>query len=595
MSALALQQFHTDEADISLPPERSSPLRRGPGFADQSGRLDRTISGIETIFLGIGESLINAVGLLGEMQLAFASVNEAHASPELREAETAIRVLVGQRDHLLAGMTSERALIGKLLKSITAASPRIDELRQTVAMISAIAVNARVIVAGMRHDGHSELSVFTDDVLTLARRAATVVDRLYTGQARLRALLLDASSRSETFERTFREGTGHLNERIEADLTAAVTDRNQAAGVSLSAKEAATGLSQQASTIVASMQIGDNTRQRLEHISAALRLAAETPNAASTILDLQCAQMEGTRDKLVEEARYMQEAIIVLSRDIDDAFTALSRDLSRNKGKDAPGAARLSADLSKAAAELSRSEAEHGHIEALAGSIGENVATFQACSDEMHQLEFEMRLVSLNTAISCSQLGTEGIALGVVSLQMRELVGEMVKRSETVAIALSELGTIADDLSRVRADAAERSIAKLVAEAEHSRTFLTTVEERLEGAAGEVYELGKRVAGLSQDAGAALDRLGGILSELEDIEAALMDAAGGQDFGQDAMSADTDHQELFARLRKAYTMEGERQIHDRIIGAPANDWSHSQSTGEDEAPASDDNIDDFLF
>ena len=428
MSALALQQFHTDEADISLPPERSSPLRRGPGFADQSGRLDRTISGIETIFLGIGESLINAVGLLGEMQLAFASVNEAHASPELREAETAIRVLVGQRDHLLAGMTSERALIGKLLKSITAASPRIDELRQTVAMISAIAVNARVIVAGMRHDGHSELSVFTDDVLTLARRAATVVDRLYTGQARLRALLLDASSRSETFERTFREGTGHLNERIEADLTAAVTDRNQAAGVSLSAKEAATGLSQQASTIVASMQIGDNTRQRLEHISAALRLAAETPNAASTILDLQCAQMEGTRDKLVEEARYMQEAIIVLSRDIDDAFTALSRDLSRNKGKDAPGAARLSADLSKAAAELSRSEAEHGHIEALAGSIGENVATFQACSDEMHQLEFEMRLVSLNTAISCSQLGTEGIDWGPLVM----LLPPMCRRSDIV-------------------------------------------------------------------------------------------------------------------------------------------------------------------
>ncbi|SMD13004.1 hypothetical protein SAMN06297251_1344 [Fulvimarina manganoxydans] len=594
MSALALQHIHDDEGNVGQPRKRPRPLARSHGFADQSGRLDGTIAGIETIFLGIGESLINAVGLLSEMQAAFASVTEVHTSPELREAETAIRVLVGESDHLLANMASERALIGKLLKSITAARPRIDELRQTVAMISAIAVNARVIVAGMRHDGHTELSVFTDDVLNLARRAGTVVDRLHSGQARLRALLVDASSRSESFERTFREGTAHLSERIDADLKAAVKDRNQAASVSLSAKEASTGLSQQASTIVASMQIGDNTRQRLEHISAALRLADEHPDAASTILDLQCAQMEGTRDKLIEEARYMQEAIIVLSRDIDDAFTALSRDLSGNKGKDAPGAGRLSADLSKAAEELSRSEAEHGHIEALAGSIGENVATFQACSDEMRQLEFEMRLVSLNTAISCSQLGTEGIALGVVSLQMRELVGEMVARSETVASALSELGTIADDLGRVRADAAERSIAKLVGDAEHSQTFLTTVEDRLAGAARELYDLGKRVADLSQDAGAALDRLGGILSELEDIETALKDEANSRDSNADAVIAETDQQELFAKLRKTYTMEGERQIHDRIVGGPSGDWSDDQGAAEDSAPASDD-IDDFLF
>ncbi|MCE7028611.1 hypothetical protein [Jiella avicenniae] len=527
-------------------------------------RLNGTTAEVEQIFLGIGERLVTCVGILGDMQSAFGAVTTAHDSPELASAETAIRALVGECLGLVERLQHERSLIERLSRALAAAAPRIDELRQTVAMIAAIAINARVTAAGMRDHGNSGLTVFTDDVLELSKRASAVVDELQQGQVRLRKLLGDASTRSETFERNFRTATQTLKERTEANLRGAVAERIQAGKVGSSATSVSQEIAQEVATIVASMQIGDNTRQRLEHVTAALAIAGDHAAARPAIMRLQLAQLADSRDHLVSETSYIRDAILVLSRRIDRSFTALKGELAKAGGADQPGAQRLASDVCEAAAELSQSEAEHAHVDALAQTIGGDVELFRACSDEMRTLEFEMRLVSLNTAITCSNLGREGKALGVVSLQMRELVGEMVTRSEAVAGALSELGTIAAELSEVRSVSAERSMATLVAEAERSLVLLQTVDGRLETVGTVLSELGERVAMLTFDAGAALGRLDGLVDDLSEVEADLAMVAGDEAEGLDAPSQD--HAALFAELRAAYTMEAERQVHDAVLG-----------------------------
>ncbi|NDW06886.1 hypothetical protein [Jiella pacifica] len=531
---------------------------------EERQRLNGAIAEVEQIFLGIGERLVTCVGVLGDMQSAFGAVTTAHASPELASAEAAIRALVSECLDLVERLNHERSLIQRLSRALAAAAPQIDELRQTVAMIAAIAINARVTAAGMRDHGNSGLTVFTDDVLELSKRASSVVDELQQGQVRLRRLLCDASGRSEAFERNFRTATEILRERIEADLHGAVAERSQAGKVGSSATAASQEIAQEVSTIVASMQIGDNTRQRLEHVTAALAIARDHAAARPTILRLQLAQLADARDHLVTETSYIRESILVLSRKIDRSFTALKNDLAKAGGADHPGAQRLASDVAQAAAELSQSEAEHQHVEALAQTIGGDVEMFSACSSEMRTLEFEMRLVSLNTAITCSNLGREGKALGVVSLQMRELVGEMVARSEAVAGALSELGTIAAELSEVRRASAERSMATLVAEAERSLALLQTVGGRLETVGTVLAELGERVAVLTSDAGAALGRLDGLVDDLTAVEADL--AIDAEDEAEECEAPSHDHVALFAELRSAYTMEVERQVHDAVLG-----------------------------
>ena len=579
MSALAAipdRQFGDDElrgAGASL-----SPL---PG---QRQRLNGTIAEVEQIFLGIGERLVTCVGILGDMQSAFGAVTTAHASPELASAEVAIRALVGECLDLVERLHHERSLIQSLARALAVAAPRIDELRQTVAMIAAIAINARVTAAGMRDHGNSGLTVFTDDVLELSKRASSVVDELQQGQVRLRRLLADASARSEAFERNFRGATESLKERIEADLRGAVAERNQAAGVGASATAASQAIAQEVSAIVGSMQIGDNTRQRLEHVAAALAAASDHAAARPTILRLQLAQLVDARDHLVAETSYIRDSILVLSGKIDRSFTTLKGDLAKAGGSDQPGAKRLASDIARAAAELSLSEAEHSHVEALAQTIGGDVEMFSACSSEMRTLEFEMRLVSLNTAITCSNLGREGKALGVVSLQMRELVGEMVTRSEAVAGALSELGTVAAELAEVRRQSAEQSIGTLVADAERSLALLQTVDGRLATVGTVLAELGARVAALTADAGAALGRLDGLVDDLTAVEADL--AIDAEDERGDLAALSHEDAALFAALRSAYTMEVERQVHDAVLGggtAPTDEGSADDGATDTEA------------
>ncbi|MBO0902851.1 hypothetical protein [Jiella sonneratiae] len=533
------------------------------GLAPHRRELDATIAQIERVFVGLGERLITCVGLLGEMQSAFGAITDAHASPELASAEAAIRALVGECDRLLDRLDQERGLIQRLTRTIATAAPQIGDLRRTVAMIAAIAINARVTAAGMRNQGTSELAVFTDDVLELSRRATSVVERLQEGQGRLHALLTDAAARSDGFGKTFRAATERLRERIEVDLRGAVDERERAAEVGASASAACRALTDEASAIVASLQIGDNTRQRLEHASAGLALADDEPAARPVILRLEMAQIEDTRDRLVEETGQGREAILALSRRIDRSFTTLRTDLAKAGGSDAPGAKRLATGVAQAAAELSRSEEEHRHVETLAEAIGADVERFGACAAEMRTLEFEMRLVSLNTAITCSKLGHEGKALGVVSLQMRELVGEMVTRAESVSTALCELGTVTAELTEARRTSAGRSLATLVADAEKSQAFLQSVDAQFRAAATVLEDLGGRISGLTSDAGAALGRLDGLVEELTAIEAALSVHAGA---GGDAAAAD-DHRDLTDKLRAAYTMEIERVVHDAVLGA----------------------------
>ncbi|MEN3792387.1 hypothetical protein [Fulvimarina sp. MAC3] len=583
MSALA--HLEPDGSPDS-PPE---PVRhRGFPLERYRNQLDGTIDGIETIFLRIGESLLACVGLLGDMREAFGAITEAHAGPEVAEAEAAIRGLVRECQGLLEATHREHQIVVELTRIVTSAGSQVEALRQTVSMISAIAVNARVIAAGTRCDGETELAVFTDDIHEFIKRTADVVDRLTKGQSQLRTLLVSASVKSEAFERNFARATEWLKDRIEADLAAAVEDRARASKTSGLAKETCASLSGQVSRIVSSMQVGDNTRQRLEHVSAGLAIAEKTPEAEYAILELQCAQMSGTRVDLVQETGSLREALLVLSADIDHSFGALKSELVGTGARhDAPGTARLGPDIAQASTELSRSKEEQERVAALARSITEDVAAFNTRASEIRQLEFEMRLVSLNTAIGCSRLGKEGIALGVVSHQMREVVGDMVTQSEALSAVLSNLGQLADDLGQVRANAADRGIAELVSEAERALSILSLADERL-GSAGSVLDaVGGRIAGLTSDVGEGLGNLEGLIETLSGVETALgIRVATGE--GRDP-SVIARHADLFAKLRKAYTMEAERKIHDEVTGAepvPAEETANA---------AAEDDLDAFLF
>ena len=117
MSALAALPATDDHQDFE-PHGRLAPSPEGRRIR---ARLDNVTTGIEQIFLGIGESLLASVGLLGEMREAFTAVTEAHASPELAEAEDSIRGLLAECSNLLEGTRQESAIVAKLLRAITAA------------------------------------------------------------------------------------------------------------------------------------------------------------------------------------------------------------------------------------------------------------------------------------------------------------------------------------------------------------------------------------------------------------------------------------------------------------------------------------------
>ncbi|RFC62509.1 hypothetical protein DYI37_14700 [Fulvimarina endophytica] len=594
----ALVDYRLDETDEPAAEAAPSEAAQERSLARLRERLESTTAEIETIFLGVGQRLIDAVGLLSDMRGAFASVSRAHEGPELAKAETAIRALVDEADKLIEGTRHERGLIEVLSSEAKAASMPLADLRRTVSMIGAIAMNARVIAAGIKSGNESELSVFTDDVVELARRAGKLVEQLREGRDALSVLLNDALVSGRGFEAGFVAVTSDLRARVERSLERASMERAECAAIDKEAGSASDARSREISGIVGRLQIGDNTRQRLEHIAAALALIDREPAMRGLLTTLETRQLADTHERLVEETEAIRDALGCLAADVEMSFSELSGRLGSRDGRAGVSAVgELARDIGEASDGLDRSEAAHEGVERLAGAILEKVESLDACSSELHVLEFEMRLVSLNTALTCSKLGEDGRALAVVSLQIRDLVSEMVGQLEEVKNALGRVGETASGLSESRETEAGRTVSGLVGEARSSLGVLQGVEGQLSEAGTALKDVGKRIGSLAREADRALDRQRGLVLTLSEIAEDL--DTGMASF--EASDTPVEALQTLDVLRRTYTMDDERRIHDGVVadifpdaGSAAKGPQETGATASSGEGSADD-LDDVLF
>lgn len=549
---------------VSLPREDEEP------HAPLRNRVEAATQGFEQAFLGLGERLFTCVRILGETRDVFASLSAAHETPDYARAEETIRALIAESGTLLEGITRERDVVGSLAKAVSKAAPPLDDLHRTVAMIEVIAINARVVAAGTLDNGDAELAVFTDDVVDLARAAFDIVRRLREGRTELRQLLKEALARVESYRDHVTRTNAQLRVRLEGDMAAADAERGKILAANAAALLATETFGGRVQEIVANLQVGDSTRQRLEHVSAALLMAEEDVILAPTLLALQSLQLCAARERLLAEATPMRRSLVSLSRDVSAMFRGLSGGLQGNRGSSRSAVECLAENVAITVGQLAKSEEERALVESLAQVLSERVRELMTCAEDMQALEFQMRLVSLNTAVTCARLGDNGRALAVASLQIRELVSEMVARSEAVAAPLEEVRALASMLVDTRKG--EASASSLVRNAEESLNFLRNAEDRIRGAMRDVSDLGNEVARVAAEAGAALHRPMELADALADIEAELETAAAASG----AATGETGGATALVQLRKAYTMQEERDVHDSFLGASSD---HGPSDG----------------
>ena len=530
---------------------------------------------IESTFVTVGARLTEGAAMLNRITKVFEALPAQLQSPELAEASLRLADVGKQAQTISALFATEQADLARLVEVVGAAEHPISELRRTVKMMGIVAINARVVAASVVGDG-DDFDVFTTDIAKLSEGASTTIQQFTAAYRQLTEEVGQAARQRSQFENAHADTLSTLA----ADMETALAELARQRAISVDGSAETGRVSRQivgriASAVMA-LQVGDATRQRIEHVETGIAALADMldggnlqendrQTAVALAGGLQIAQLSAATEAFEGDVAEAGDALRDLAADAR-AITDQSRAIyGHGDEAGASSLAALSKAVRHAALVLRDCEAERTKLEQVASAVLGTVGVLLSHVEAVQEIEANMRLVSLNAAVKCAQLGPRGAALNVIARQLRELTGETVEAAEASMAGLREAAGLAQSFgAAANGDAAGR-VGQLEQEATAALVLLQGVDRTLADALATLNRDGPSVIALLGTAAETFVSQASISETMRDLE---MQLAG--ECPPSASTAQTPAiADLLAAHRARYTMDAERKIHEKMFGADA--------------------------
>lgn len=569
-------------------PSPGEPVRRqvsANALRRVAGRISALASATERAFLRAGSSLEQAINRFERLSAPLSGLS---ALAEAGEFAAATDEATRLEEKAMAFAASGRPLfdrIAALAAGSDALQADLGAMRQIIRTMSIVALNARVTVASLTEQ-NAGLEVFTSAATSQVIEASGIIGQITDTVEGMGRRLQAAAEEAESLSHLLGRHLGPALSGLRIDMAAfeAELARTTAEGSAL--VKHGEEFRRAITTAVMSLQIGDTTRQRLEHVAGFLEEVAPLDAEGAMIAHLALALAAGH----LRDAHERHAAAIVTAR------AAL-----RDSGQETAEIGRISARIATAPrhnlkhhlqrlqAILSDCRTAQGRLVTVAEGLSEGLGNLLQILDRMSGVEDRMGMIGLNAVIACVQLGDEALALREISLQLRELAATSADRLRQITIGLSTMGdeagaTAAELAGRFRFDLDDLTLA-----GERVFDVLSRIETGIL-TTGATVERERRMAERDVAAGiAALDGHSAAFADLLAIAPALdrwSDRLEGGEAGVAAGQAMTD-------IRARYTMAAERLVHDAIVGrlcpgVPVEGTDEARTQGADD-------LSDFLF
>lgn len=533
---------------------------------------------IDGAFVAVGDRLAECAGILSRITGQFEALPVELGSSELTTATEGL-ALVGRRaGEISIALGAEQDDLNRLVETLRKAAQPIADLRRTVKMMGIVAINARVVAASVVSETE-DFGVFTTDIAQLSDTAATTISKFHRTYEALTGVVADAAVARGNFEAAHRDTLSALATELESDLAEVTEQRLESARSSVTTGQMSRAITDKVAAAVMALQVGDATRQRVEHVEAALVDATSVDGAAATTIELQRLQLESARETLIAEMSSGADALGHLTHDVQAVLAHAGSVYGSAENRSA--LAELHGAVRRAVTVLRDCESERGKLDQVAAAVSDTVRVLLDHVEAVQEIEYKMRLVSLNAAVKCAQLGPRGRALDVIAQQLRTLTGETVVSAQAAVECLNAAAGFSSAFTKSAGSGATR-VGDLEREATAALELLEAVGFRMKNALVELYADGPKVAGLLDDAVSALAGHAAISEAMSDIEFALVVPDGAGQAGAEG------HEEFFATLRRRYTMDAERRLHDTFLGV-------APSAEPEPAAEAEVDLDDLLF
>jgi hypothetical protein len=561
-----------------------------------SARLETARGVIETKFLKLGEMLSEAVDGIASLLATMDALTQA-LSPDTSAATTRQLAATAARLSALPARQEERhRIIAQLGAHRAGLSRSVEDMRRSLAYMRAFTVSIRIAAGGITR-ADQEFDVFAQEMSARVEAGRAEVDGLEACLDALGRELHEASTQSEPLEQRCKAMIPAVPDQLMA--SAAIIDQHnrQLTAATADSMALARDTRKKVARMLGALQIGDITRQRIEHVQEGLALLGKMDAAIpaeaqarirTLIRRLLTAELESTEEDFSREAAQVNLGLTGLARDAA-ALLGL-RDLVYGGDQDQAEAGgflrNLEHRIGDAVRLVTEIETADGLTRATSHRVAETARVLSVRLGAVQSIKTDVLFMALNTSLKSSRLGEAGRPLAAIAVELRSQAGQLERIANACGGTLGELTAAAAALAEEGAEGAEgegagaallaatariseagantdRDVAALAAQGEAVLAILTQATERSD---------------LQTDIGAALGEV------LRDLPGEAAEAALCTDDIRAPMAA------ILTKLRATYTMAQERVLHDALT----SEWGLDLAPPPVEAAPADDSEDVFF-
>jgi chromosome segregation ATPase len=563
--------------------------------------VEDVVSQIETTFAQVGSHLGRGHEIFQDLNGGLALLSDELSGAKIEGATTALHDIAAKLTGLAEVLPQESALLGAIGSSANEASNVLKPLVKQIQMVMIIARSARIEAAALDTSQESFLD-FTQEAFELAKAVQTSIDGCTDDQQRLMDAINVALTRQREFEGRYRSQLLSVSD----ELTSAHSGMQgrQADSVRLAELTSASTkrIAEAVGVAIVSLQAGDSTRQRLEHVCRALRIAAGSEpslipagidmqadkKTARLICQLQVSQLQSSATSFDGDIRDIDRSLKALVADAAE-IVGNGRSLYGGDGDMTSFLSTMKQALAQASALISTCESSRQSVEDALAVVEETLAKFRSAITSLAETIVDIILIGMNAGLKAAQLGVKGRAFVVIANELKATADNISAGADLLKPILDNIEGAAGNLKRIRVEGDASKMADLEPSILHAIQETEAGNGQLNQLMGRLVHEGSQFEELMADAQTSLSVLSGKSAALPQV-ARQLEAANGSAIKMSADEASA-IEFVFDDLYAQYTMVSERDVHQKFaqrVGLSSKPAANEPAQGQDSA-------DDVLF
>ena len=521
---------------------------------------------LEHVFSEAGAQLGAAHAIFAELNADLNALSDQLSGSEMEAASVAFEQIAARLRGLADALPVESALLGAVGTSAARTSGLLKQLVEHIQLITVISRSSRIEAASLESDRDDFLS-FTREASDLAKSVQSSIVGCAKEQEQLSKAIAEALTGQQQFERRYRDRLLSVSAALTSTFAEISHLQAQGGEVAKSTKATTLRFGEAVGTAIVSLQAGDSTRQRLEHICAGLRQVMDarsvlaSPTAALFCL-LQGEQLSDAVSEFGADIGIINRSVARLSA---DARGIVGPGHQLVGGKDNATTAFLTAmkqRLAEASALISACGRAKISVDASMAALEDVLEQFRAAISALNDTVVDITLIGMNASLKAARLGEKGRAFVVIANELQQTADRISTAAKLLEPVLEEIGQTAEQLKHARLEEESLNVAELERSMAGAVEQIQLGNDRLSELMERITQESARFEALMAGAGKTMSDLGGkfsALSRTADCLGAVEPQAVTLASGDGPDTAELDE------LYKRYTMETERDVHRKVL------------------------------